>query len=353
MNRLFPVLCLGVVLGACKSDQGIGIQVPPVYEVNPPPLEDPVNTDVIVQVTTPMVDVLWVMDNSGSMSCVTGCHGSLTEKVTENFPKFMDYFVGSGLDYHIGVITTDLDDPNESGRLEYGLGYKYIDLLTSDPVSVFFEMATVGTEGSGQERGLGTTFNAIDVLGDTYNAGFYRDEATLHTTVLSNEDDFTPPSVISQSEFVDWYDDLKDETDERTFNSLVCVNTGSEECPDQGTQYIRTTEEVGGIVWDITGDDWAGLLDQLGAQAAGLKREYFLSQLPVPSTIEVEVEQVNGALIEFAETVDWTYDGNRNSITFLEYVPESLSKVMITYTVASSVVEAGGEEVVETAGGAP
>jgi hypothetical protein len=285
------------------------------------------------------------------MSCVVGCHGSLTEKVTDNFPRFMDYFLGSGLDYHIGVITTDIDDPNQAGRLQYGRGYKYIDDDTPDPINVFMDMGTVGTEGSGQERGIGATYMAIEDLDDTYNLGFYREEAALHTTVLSNEDDFTPASVVTLDEFEDWYDDLKPTRDDRTFNAIVCVGTGSEECPDQGTAYVHASEQIGGIIWDITRDDWAALLDQLGAQAAGLKREYFLSQVPVEKSIVVQVQDQGGALMEFDRAIgrppvgDWTYSSARNSITFLEYVPPSLATVLISYTVASSVVDGGHEQV--------
>lgn len=356
MNRVASLVFVGAtLLAGCQSDQGFLQSLLPDLVSNPPALEDEVVTDAIVQVTTPMVDVMWVMDNSGSMSCVTGCHGSLTDKVTENFPRFMDYFIGSGLDFHIGVITTDLDDPNQGGRLQYGMGFKYIETETPNPIEVYMDMATVGTEGSGQERGLGTTYASIEDLGDTYNAGFYREGASLHTTVLSNEDDFTPASYISQSEFVDWYDSLKEETDERTFNSIVCVSS-TEECPDLGTTYVRTSEEIGGIVWDISREDWADLLDQLGAQAAGLKREYFLSKIPVASTITVKVETAEGALLSFDEVAgdppegDWVYDRNRNSITFMEYVPPSLATVLVTYTVASSQVEGGGQTS-ETVGG--
>ncbi|MEQ1570528.1 MAG: hypothetical protein ABMA64_33155 [Myxococcota bacterium] len=349
MNRWIPLLGSVLAGAACNSERGFYQDLLPELESNPPGLENPVKTDVIVQVTTPMVDVLWVMDDSCSMSCITGCHGSLTDEVVENFPKFMQYFEGSGLDYHIGVITTDLDDPNAGGRLEYAGSIKYIELDTPEPEAVFFDMATVGTEGSGKERGLGTSYSAIEVLGDTYNSGYYRPEASLHTTVLANEDDGTPASFVSFDEYVDWYDDLKAEADMRTFNSLVCT-VQSDGCNSAGnadwlgTNYLRATEEIGGIVWDLGNSDWAGLLDQLGAQAAGLKREYFLSSLPVASTIEVHVVTPEGAELSFDEAVgdppvgDWIYDPQRNSITFQEYVPTSLSKIQISYTPAGSAV---------------
>jgi hypothetical protein len=334
-----------LLLTSCGIENQVegGLPDPPV--VNPPELENPTQTDIIIQTTTPEVDVLWVIDNSCSMSCVVGCHGLITDSVVENFHLFMDYFLGSGLDYHLGVVTTDTDDNSQAGKLQYGRGYKYIDVDTVDPIGVFSEMATQGTDGSGQERGLGATFLAIDEVADTFNAGFYRSDASLHTVVLSNEPDMTQSTVITQSEFVEWYDGLKDEADERTFNAIVCIASNSEECPQTsiGTDYINTTHEIGGIVWDIARDDWADLLDQLGAQAAGLKREYFLSQLPVPETVEVRVEDPTGVTFYFAEAIgdppigDYTYDPSRNSITFLEFVPESLSKVIISYTILSSL----------------
>ena len=59
-----------------------------------------------MQVTVPSVDVLWVIDNSCSMT-------EEQQALTDNFNKFVQYFVGSGLDYHIGVVSTNWD--NESG----------------------------------------------------------------------------------------------------------------------------------------------------------------------------------------------------------------------------------------------
>ncbi len=90
---------------------------------------------MIGQTVPPKVDVMWIIDNSCSMSCIVGCHGAVSDKVTENFPLFMDYFLGSGLDYHIGVVTADLDNPADNGRLEYGFGEKYISQTPMTPTA--------------------------------------------------------------------------------------------------------------------------------------------------------------------------------------------------------------------------
>jgi len=326
---------LPLVASSC-IEYDVGQDLPPEPVPNRPGLENPTQTDVIVQVTTPMVDVLWTIDNSCSMS-------DEQQALGDNFPKFMDYFLGSGLDYHIGVTSTDLDDPSHNGKLQDGgTGFKYIDEETPNAIQVFVAMASMGTTGSASEKGLGGTYRALETNRDTFNAGFYRDEASIHTVVLSDEMDLTPDSIVSENEFISWYKGLKEEADERTFSSIVDFNTGG--------AYIHCTNEIGGIVWDIRDESYSEVLDRLGVQAAGLKREYFLSQIPVLGTITVKVEDPSGATFEFFEAVgyplvgDWTYDPSRNSITFLTYIPEELAKVIISYTIQSSTLE--GEETI-------
>jgi hypothetical protein len=72
--------------------------------------EDVLYEQSFVQENFESVDVLWVIDNSGSMS-------EETNQVVVNFANFIDAFVGLGLDYHIGVVTTDMVAADQSGRL--------------------------------------------------------------------------------------------------------------------------------------------------------------------------------------------------------------------------------------------
>jgi hypothetical protein len=104
-----------------------------------------------------------------------------------------------------------------------------------------------------------------------------------------------------------------------------------------GTEYLAVTEAVGGIEWPICSDDWTSVLDQLGFIATGLTREFYLSQRPVEDTIEVSVVDPSGTTFQFARDVDWTYSEVRNSIEFVEYVPNPLAVVEIKYQVLSSV----------------
>ncbi|MEQ1502816.1 MAG: hypothetical protein ABMB14_11330 [Myxococcota bacterium] len=297
-----------------------------------PAVPDPTQEDTIVQTTVPVIDVLFTIDNSCSMD-------DEQTALAANFPRFMSYFDGSGLDYHVGVVSTDLDNPHDQGRLRTDAdGRTYIDASTPDPAGVFDQMASMGTEGSGAEKGLGAVYLALVAYPETYNAGFYRDEAAIHTVVISDEQDQTETTVITKPEFIDWYDTLKREADQRTFSSIVTMSGY-----DAGSDYLDVTDQIGGIAWNIVDGDWATVLDRLGVQATGMKREYFLSHLPVPDTIEVEVHDPHGTVLPFGEaageppTGGWTYDPQRNSISFVEFIPEAASRVVIRYTLLASI----------------
>ncbi len=82
------------------------------------------------------------------------------------------------------------------------------------------------------------------------------------------------------------------------------------------------------------------MLKQLGIQASGLRREYFLSALPVPGTIQVWVEE-GPVTFTFEPEVDWVYNPQRNSIIFNDYVPDALSEVFVAYDLLSTAEEDG------------
>jgi hypothetical protein len=305
----------------------------------PRPLEDVTQHDQIMQVTSPRVDILWMIDNSGSM-------GDEQNDLTENFPLFMDFFVGSGLDYHVGVTSSDIDaDYNgANGKLVIVAGTKYIDPDVANPIEMFSAMASLGINGSSREQGTGAIFKALELERDRANAGFWRDEAALHTIVISDEPDLTINGLITQAEFTGWYAGLKDAQGDRTFSSIVD--------PIIGGAYKSITNTIGGIYWSVLDEDWTQVLERLGVQAAGLKREYYLSRLPVEETIEVTIVD-NGATLSFVRgeldvangtfTGDYGYDANRNSITFFEYVPNALSTINIDYTVLASQQQTSDE----------
>ena len=329
--RLSTLVAPFILIGC--QEYTIGDGIPPAGQANPAELENPVNIDRIVQVTTPAVDVLWVVDNSGSME-------EEQRQLGENFPVFMPYFLGSGLDYHIGVVSTDPRPNLGNGKLvEADNGEKWISVDSENPEAMFQQMSRLGIDGSPTEKGRYAAYQALETHANTVNQGFLRDDRTagIHVIVVSDEPDLTTAGDITKAEFITWMNDLRPEDDAlATFSSIVNPPDIGPLQGLPGTDYLELTDGIGGIKWPIGSDNWITVLEQLAIQAAGLKREYFLSQLPVDSTIQVQVQEPDGDVITDQA---WTYSVPRNSITFDEFVPQPLSQVLIQYTVLSSMVD--------------
>ncbi len=307
---------------------------------NPPDLQNDTQTDRIVQVTVPSVDVLWIIDNSCSME-------EEQRSLTQNFDAFMAYFTDSGLDFHVGVISTDMDDNNHKGSLRtdpfYGGTYIDSSFAREDALDSFTSRAYMGVNGSATERGRDAAWSALVSKRETDNAGFYREEAGLALIVISDEDDYSV--MVTIDEFASWMNNLKPDPEMVTFNSIVGPNGGCPTAAEPGRDYLAVTDQVGGIDWSICTDDWSSLLTQLGMQAAGLKREFYLSQIPVAETIKVAVTEPDGLVYDdFYEGTDWSYSRSRNSVTFSEYVPDPLAEVEISYEVLESAQDASDDE---------
>jgi hypothetical protein len=332
----FVPLVLGAA-GACNDYNPIGEDPVKDPVFNPYVPETPTNIDSYEQIQKPQVDILWVVDNSCSM---------LEEQtgVATNFPVFMDFFLGSGLDYHIGVVSTDMMNDNESGKLITANNLRWITPETPNPEEVFAAMSQLGTGGSGDEQGVLAAYAAFELQTD-WNEGFFRDDAAVHVITVSDEPDNSPTFPVTDNEFAEYLNGLRDDPQMVQYHSIVGPPPPEWPCDgvaSSGTDYIAITDKVGGVFWSLCKNDWIGALEMIGLDTAGLKREYFLSERPVEGTIEVTIEE-NGYTIGFDlydETTslgDYTYNEPRNSVTFLNYVPNPGAVVHIEYDVLAAV----------------
>jgi hypothetical protein len=332
-----------------------------------PDLSTPTQTDVTKQTKIPEVDILWVVDNSGSMA-------EEQDDLSTNFDAFINFFIGSGLDWHIGVVTTDTDARAKRGKLEPARdGTRFLTSTTPDPIVPFRQMVKVGTLGSPDERGLSASYLALaqpDPAIVTANEGFYREGAALHVVVVSDEED-TPGIISNPAEYANWLVGLKASPDiPVTFSSIVGPNpNGCSRLPEvdavAGSRYIQVTDLVGGVFSSICTEDWYSVLEELGLQAAGLKREYFLTQVPVAETLAVvvvdgqEIHGINRDTVRDGADLDtlcdrrgfkacewFYYDARRNAVVFPEYLPGALAEVNITYALRSAVEDV--EDVVDS-----
>ncbi len=352
MIRRGSIGCMLLVAAmGCRSEGGIqgAAQGPTV--ANPPTQEPIVVVDRFRQIVQPRVDVLFVVDNSSSM-------GDEQQALALNFPLFLAYFLNSGLDYHIGVVATDVELPQYSGRLRSGQGVHFIDPHTPNPEAVFNQMvAGLGVITGSEESGRAAAYMALEVNRDhPDNHGFYRDYADLHVIFVSDTDDNSLSPAYG--EFLSWADNLKPDEHDVVFHAIV-QRPGDTGCGflRPGFAYLDYVNHTGGVQGSICESDWTPVLDALGLQSTGLKQEFFLRNLPELDqglTIQVRYPNEQGVVItlDFAWCMageeshhpdcEVVYNVGRNSIVFLEYVAEPLAEVLVTYTPAEGFVATDG-----------
>ncbi|MCO4747135.1 MAG: hypothetical protein KC912_20225 [Proteobacteria bacterium] len=293
---------------------------------DPTEREETDNVDSVTQPAEFAVDVLWVVDNSCSMDAEQ-------TSLAANFPSFIDAFLAmDGLNYHVGVVSTDMDSNNHSGRLREADGARWLDVNSPTPYTTFNDMALMGTGGSGDEAGRAAAYAAVtDPLRSGYNAGFLRDEAALAVIIISDEDDSSGQYNVSQNNFVTMMQGLKPDPAMVSFSTIVGPDPNGCTSADAGSQYHNVRNQLGGVNASICDANWAQVLDDLAANAASLRREFFLDDIPDPTTIQVWVIEQNGTRIDLVNGTDFTYNAQRNSVQLTSYTPAPFAEIFVAY----------------------
>lgn len=344
----FPVLyhpTRGGVAGATfRLDTGSG---PPLTAgITGEALLDTHATELFVQDTRPRVDVLLVVDNSGSM---------LEEQVNlgANFAALLSAAQAQGVDYQIAVTTTGIvpspgswatcpggAEGGERGRLFPVDGTRPRILTPSTPNAdaVFRENTAVGV-CHWDEQGLEAAYLAlssplIDHADDPStptgpadgNAGFLRPGARLAIVFLSDEEDTSPRPVSFYESF---FKGLKGDDPSLVSISAIIGTAPLGSCPTAssvGSRYEALAVATGGVVQPICTQDWASALAQLSTAAFGPRQAFPLSGMPGdPAGISVKV---NGQPV----TGGWHYDTGSRSVVFdLVSAPSAGDLVEVTY----------------------
>jgi hypothetical protein len=144
-----------------------------------------VDSYVIPKMDRRPIDVLFVIDDSCSME-------NDQRQLAANLRSFFTTFQSGQVDFHVGVVTTDMVETNRRGRLVA----PFLTHETPNVTSAFQTMVLVGTAGSGNERGLSAASAALrPPISNNENAGFVRPEADFALVFLTDEDDAGPQMV--------------------------------------------------------------------------------------------------------------------------------------------------------------
>jgi hypothetical protein len=259
------------------------------------------------------VDVLWVIDTSGSM----GEHQGL---LAAQVGTFVESLNATGLDYHMAVTTMDMSATGLKGHLLAKDGTPAVlTPATPNLVSVLSERLQPGEDGSPIERGQEAMKAALTMTSaGQANQGFLRDNALLVVIFLTNEEDES-----AQTDYAAYLDQLKPalKTGERSwiahFMGVIHNETNCQTAKwgysSPGTRYMRLAKASGGASESICDADLRRALTNVKIRVIEIATEYALSGDPNVSSIKV---YVNGVLVPQDGENGWTYIKETNSIRF-------------------------------------
>lgn len=294
------------------------------------------------------IDLLWVIDNSGSMQ-------PFQNSMISNYNSFMNQFVAKNFDFHLSVTTTDAylagsrwrNDPNRA-KFKDGRGTNHTGVFTILPttpnlINVFATNANQGVNGSGDERAFSSFKAALD---SPLNAGFLRSDSFLGIIILSDEDDFSGPNrneydtdhsyshpgLETVASYVTYLDDLTNTTGANRRYSVSAIAALAAPCTDthwKGQRYIQLANATNGELGDICSGNYAAVLDAIQNRILELGTAFRLSRKPIVSTIVV---RINGAGVPQDAANGWTYDEPTNSIVFHgTAIPASGSTIVVAF----------------------
>ncbi len=306
---------------------------------------NPLQTDRFAQESKDKVDILFVVDNSGSM---------MEEQTSlgQNFAAFIAAAQQSNIDWRIGVTTTGIQgspggwavcpggaEGGEAGRLfpVDGSSPRILTPQTSNVAQVFANNVKVGV-CHWDEQGLEAAYRALSEplvnsasapntpYASDGNAGFLREDAKLAIIIISDEEDFSPQPVSFYETF---FKALKNNDPNMLSISAIVTPANISTCPtgvSSGNRYIQLAQSTSGVVDSICTQNWAASLDQIGENIYGPARRFPLSQIPGDAG-QVTV-MVNGQ----PALIGWQYDAGTNSVVFDDNAaPPNGSSVEITY----------------------
>jgi hypothetical protein len=327
MKRLIFLIILITFSIGCEGDYTI-------YDMHPPEIievevivEVPVEVIVEVPVEVPVeggdvwidsfdqphtvngVDIIWLIDKSGSMI-------QHAQSVVDGIEAMMLALPAAG--WRLGITTTGWNNAQYTQEFP---------LVPGDTVQDAWD-AYNNTGTSAYEAGFDALYSYM--VDNQYNQSWLRSDAALLVVFVSDEEeqssrDFSSTSTGLQ-DFIDWYGNQRPSA---FLASIVNLPLAESLCntnphPSYVSQrYIDATNAFGGIVIDICSEDWSP-----GVQAATTQvepyEEWELTYTPLEDTLIVFVDSV--------EFLDWTYNASTNSIEFTT-MPAEGSHVEIGYVI--------------------
>jgi hypothetical protein len=275
------------------------------------------------------VDILFVIDNSGSMPP----HNA---NLAKNAGKFMDEFVKSSrLDWRVGMVSSD---ENQPAFLPLS-GPDILDKTAKDPVNTFkAAVAKLSSAGGGGETPFATSIKQL-----TANPGFLRPNTTLGIIMITDAAEQSRMGVggYPGDQFVKDVLALPAMKDSKLVvygvlgtGEFGCQMTEENTEKYTGTPYEKAITLTDGHVYVLCKDFGQDLADLSKDLVTRIERPYIqLLDRPFLKSVQVIYKDVALAGGEKDKGGYWMYDYDLNRIVFhsLDFAPGENEFVTIKY----------------------
>ena len=313
MIRRTALLLMSLLLTACSPDYGI---LPPEQIINQQYQQDTaIEGDVWVdsmfqRQTINGIDIIWIIDQSGSMT-------NDSDRIIAGIEAMLNSLPESG--WRLNIISTD---PNSA------LGYDLFPIIPGDSLDMLIDLFADMQNLSGiDERGFSAIYNYLKY--NDYSDWWMREDAALLVVFVSDEDEQSTSDFPFVGDFADWFSSLKHPGS--TFVASI-VNLSADETvcnpiPTSdvvGERYTEAANNFNGAVIDICSNDWSqGVQDAI--DGTDPYEEISLTHVPAEGSVRVFLDGV--------DTISgWYYDASRNIVVF-EVIPDGGVLIEVAYII--------------------
>ncbi len=275
-----------------------------------------VEEDFLQSNSSAKLDILWVIDDSGSMA-------TAQDSLSSNLDSFIHNFITKNVDFKMAITTTDTSTAAKKGHMVTGSDTKLTSAKAhADPNQFMIDFANlckVGITGSGYEKGL----EGMEGFMTRFASTWMRPDANLAVVIISDEEDQSPNSPASY-----WSNLAANKTSAGQVKVYTIVDKTNSHAVAPGItlgheRYAAVADASGGIVGDIYAN-FATTLQDMGDSIINLLDSFALANSPVAGSLHVYVNNV--------ETTDYSYDSVSRSIKFdLGHIPPVGATIKVTY----------------------
>ncbi len=313
MSLIAPVLFFmvgcspdyGIIAGGTTETVYVEVEVPVYIETEVPSDPGEIWIDSFIQpMSVDGVDILWVIDTSGSMNVYD-------DELMAGIEAMLNALPSSG--WRLAMTSNDPAMASIESQFP---------LVPGDDIEDAKAMYEAMGRGH-REEGLDASYEYL--VNNSYAQTWLRHDAALLIVQVSDEEDQSDDHFANTSDFISWYASQRNGSayiaSIVTHDSSVSVCERPPSYINVGDRYMDVTNYFGGVILDICSEDWStGVAD--ASNRLEPHEDWELTHEPIEDSIRVFInQQLNW---------DWHYDASSQKVYF-DVTPPANAWVEIGY----------------------